>query len=391
MTFRAVKLFVFAYVFCEMCLASFAVAAETIQVAYIKTTTTSTAGVPDYLSFAEDDGIAGARVALSDANKTGKFLGYQLALNEIVLHDTGTLTEAQQASVKASAAIIIDSGMERFDATVAQISQLNPEAILLNVRNQSDPTRSLHCGSLLVHITPSYQMKSDALGQWLLTKRIKDVLMIYGPSAEDKAFVSAFESTVKKFRLNIVEAKEWQFSFDLRRNAFAEIPVFTRTRKEYDAVFSADHGSQFAYSLPFNTHYIVPVIGSAGLTPTGWHLAHEQWGARQLQGRFKEQANRAMSEFDYYAYVAITAVSTAVQQLKERTGKQIYDMLIKQQTNIAAYKGRQLTFRESTRQLRQPILLAHAGALVSHAPLSGFLHQSNDLDTLGDENQVCEE
>jgi len=387
---RVVKLLVFACTVCLMFSYSTANASETIQISYIKQVSASPAGVPDYLSLADDDGVAGAKVGIIDANKTGKFLGYQLNLKTISLQESQSLTEEQQASVKSSIAIVIDTGITDFNRTIELINKINPSAVLLNVRNQFDDARSKYCSQSIVHIAPSYQMKSDALGQWLLTKRIKDILMIHGPTEEDQAYVDAFESTAKKFRLNIVDAKEWKFSFDLRRNAFTEIPVFTRTRKKYEAVFSVDHANQFAYSLPFNTHFLVPVIGSAGLQPTGWHVSHEQWGARQLQGRFKEIAGRQMSEFDYYGYVAITAVSTAVQQLKERTGTAIYNQLIVQQANIAAYKGRQLTFRKSTRQLRQPILLANAGALVTHAPLSGFLHPSNDLDTLGDENQVCE-
>ncbi|MEM0911330.1 MAG: ABC transporter substrate-binding protein [Pseudomonadota bacterium] len=387
---RVVMLFVLTNFLSAMIPTTAVNAAESIQIAYVKTTPESYAGVPAYMAIAEDDGLAGARVAIVDANKTGKFLGYQLVLNEINLASDLSLTEDQQSTIKASSAIIIDADIEQYNALVESLTVLNSGALLLNVRNLADDARSQHCSSLLVHIAPTYQMKADALAQWLVTKRIKDVLTIYGPTAEDKAFVQSFETSAKKFRLNIVEAKEWQFSFDLRRNAFTEIPVFTRTRKKYSAVFSADHASQFAYSLPFNTHLIVPVIGSAGLKPVGWHLTHEQWGARQLQGRFSEQAGRRMSEFDYFAYVAITTVSAAVQQLKERTGQNIYDQLVDQQANIAAYKGRQLTFRKNTRQLRQPILLAHAGALVTHAPLTGFLHQSNDLDTLGNESQVCE-
>jgi ABC transporter substrate binding protein (PQQ-dependent alcohol dehydrogenase system) len=49
----------------------------------------------------------------------------------------------------------------------------------------------------------------------------------------------------------------------------------------------------------------------------------------------------------------------------------------------AGYKGATLSFRSWDGQLRQPVLLADARALVSVSPQPGFLHQFSELDTLG--------
>ena len=132
-------------------------------------------------------------------------------------------------------------------------------------------------------------------------------------------------------------------------------------------------------------------MGNAGLQALGWHVTHEQWGARQLQGRFIEQNSRAMTQYDYYSYLAVTAVSTAVQALKDRSGNSLYQYLLSDDAAIAAYQGRKLSFANTTRQLRQPLLLAHEGALVASAPLPGFLHQTNELDTLGANVTGCED
>jgi ABC transporter substrate binding protein (PQQ-dependent alcohol dehydrogenase system) len=50
-----------------------------------------------------------------------------------------------------------------------------------------------------------------------------------------------------------------------------------------------------------------------------------------------------------------------------------------------------MSVRPWDHQMRQPILLATANAVMQLAPMEGFLHQFNDLDTLGvDEPQsVC--
>lgn len=50
---------------------------------------------------------------------------------------------------------------------------------------------------------------------------------------------------------------------------------------------------------------------------------------------------------------------------------------------IAAYKGQLLTLRDWDLQLRQPILLSDGRTVVSISPQPGFLHQTNELDTLG--------
>ena len=50
---------------------------------------------------------------------------------------------------------------------------------------------------------------------------------------------------------------------------------------------------------------------------------------------------------------------------------------------LAGFKGRPLTFRAWNGQLRQPIPLVHPRALAAQAPLEGFLHHRNELDSLG--------
>lgn len=372
---------------------SFAIAntSDVIKIAYVKLQRNKFPGVPSYLASPHNEGISGATSALTDANKTGKFLGYQLTLTPIILLESETLTATQQSIIKASNAVIIDSDPPFFDALLNAVLSIQSTAFILNTRNHDNALRSQHCEASLLHVTPNYQMKTDALGQWLRTKRIKDLLMLIGPNIEDKLFAKAFEQTVKQFKLNTVEKKAWQFSFDLRRSAFDEIPAFTRGHDEYESVFVADHAQQFAYSLPYNTYYQVPIMGNAGLQALGWHVTHEQWGARQLQGRFIEQNSRAMTQYDYYSYLAVTAVSTAVQALKDRSGNSLYQYLLSDDAAIAAYQGRKLSFANTTRQLRQPLLLAHEGALVASAPLPGFLHQTNELDTLGANVTGCED
>ena len=50
---------------------------------------------------------------------------------------------------------------------------------------------------------------------------------------------------------------------------------------------------------------------------------------------------------------------------------------------LDGFKGNRLNFRPWNNQLRQPILLVTHNWVVERAPLKGFLHQTNNMDTLG--------
>lgn len=371
-----------------------------VPVTYIRLEEPVSAGTPDYLKPPSDNGYAGAIVAVKDANITGKFLGYQFEVSEIkanTLRELGNVLEDQHKRHSANQAnntapvILLDVKSSQLLAVVDLIQNSLPAAIFFNVANSDDELRLTTCQLPLIHTAVSYQMKADALAQWFRSKRMQHVLAIYGKTPDDQAYLTAFTRSARKFKLTIVESKQWQDSFDLRRAAFSEIFQFTRTSKRYEAVFTADSAAQFAYSLPFNTYLQVPVVGAAGLKALGWHFTHEQWGARQLQNRFYHSVNRHMNEVDYASYVAVTSVASAAQHGSQLNHDALWDTLLSDNFSLAAYKGRSLSIRRSTHQLRQPVTLAHEDALVTHAPLPGFLHQSNELDTLGTINATCKE
>ena len=50
---------------------------------------------------------------------------------------------------------------------------------------------------------------------------------------------------------------------------------------------------------------------------------------------------------------------------------------------LDGFKGPRLSFRSWNNQLRQPILLSTHNALIKKTPIEGFLHEKNNLDTLG--------
>jgi ABC transporter substrate binding protein (PQQ-dependent alcohol dehydrogenase system) len=158
--------------------------------------------------------------------------------------------------------------------------------------------------------------------------------------------------------------------------------VFTQG-VDYDVLVVADEKGLFGEYLQYRTWIPRPVIGTQGLVATSWHRVHEQWGAVQLQNRFKKVAGRWMTEQDYAAYLAVRSIGEAVTRTQSGETYGIQKFLLSEEFALQGYKGKPLSFRPWSRQLRQPVLLAAARSMVSVSPQEGFLHPTSELDTLG--------
>ena len=145
----------------------------------------------------------------------------------------------------------------------------------------------------------------------------------------------------------------------------------------------ADVRGDFGEYVPFNTWLPRPVVGTQGMSPVTWHRVVESWGAAQLQNRFRELAGRDMNSEDYAAWTAVRSIGTAITDLNSASPAEIRNYLFSDKFQLAAFKGRKLTFRDWNGQLRQPIPLVHPRGLVARAPFEGFLHPNSQMDTLG--------
>jgi ABC transporter substrate binding protein (PQQ-dependent alcohol dehydrogenase system) len=135
--------------------------------------------------------------------------------------------------------------------------------------------------------------------------------------------------------------------------------------------------------LPYRTSQSRLVAGSAGLEPTTWDPSFDQWGAIQLQSRFKKKFSRWMTPLDMQAWTAVRIIGEAVSHANSNDPKAIVSTIEGPDFSVAAFKGLKLTLRDWDFQLRQPILLADGRTVVSVSPQPGFLHQYSELDTLG--------
>lgn len=339
----------------------------------------------------EDEGLQGAQLGVADNNTTGKFLKQEYQLHTVIVEQGEPIEQPLIDALKAHSGLIVANVSAN---TLLKLSAL-PEAadaLFFNARSQDGSLRSERCRANVVHTMASRLMLSDALMQFYSLRKWRNVFLIEGTHDGDEHLAEAYRRSAQKFGLKIAHDKKWLANADIRRTASQEIPVFTQARK-YDALVIADEQRDFAPYLLYNTWLPRPLGGSAGLKPVVWSSVVEQWGAVQLQTRFNELAARGMTSVDYANWVAVRSIGEAVTRTNSIDADVIREYLLSDKFELAGFKGAALSYRTWNGQLRQPIPLVHPEAVVANAPIAGFLHQTDELDTLGldQPESTCEE
>jgi ABC transporter substrate binding protein (PQQ-dependent alcohol dehydrogenase system) len=334
-----------------------------------------------------DEGIQGARLGLADDNTTGRFTGQSFALVESVAPESGDVAAAlRDLTAKDIRLVVTDLDAPRLLAVAGLPAAAG--VTFFNTAAPDDRLRAADCRTDILHVLPSRAMLADALVQYLVVKRWTDLLLVLGRSNGDREFAADIRHAADKFGARVVAEKPWTFIPGARRTDTghfaieAEVARFTQGI-DYDVLVVADEEDEFGDDLPYHTFEPRPVAGTQGLVPSAWARPHEQWGATQLQNRFLRQAKRWMTDRDYAAWTAVRAIAEAATRSKSSDPNAISAYLRSDRFALAAYKGAPLSFRSWDGQLRQPVLLADANALVSVSPQPGFLHQFSELDTLG--------
>tara|TARA_A100001234_G_scaffold106255_1_gene93384 strand:- start:300 stop:1121 length:822 start_codon:yes stop_codon:yes gene_type:complete len=256
------------------------------------------------------------------------------------------------------------------------------DVIVFNIRAKNDSLRNENCRKNFFHIPPSYSILSDALTQYLVKKKWKKWFLVTGPDKNDRIYSDALKSSAKKFNIKIKEEKIWDFTADLRRTAGKEVPIFTKGAN-YDVLVVADEDGEFGEYLAYRTWDPRPIAGTQGLKPNSWHRTHEQWGATQMQNRFRRESGRWMTEVDYHAWTAVRAIGETITRIQTNDVEEVQKYLLGEKFGLGAYKGVKVSFRPWNGQLRQPVLLAAPRSMVSVSPQEGYIHPVSELDTLG--------
>lgn len=337
---------------------------------------------------AYDKGIQGARVGAADNNVTGKFVGQETDLTEDILPQDGDIV-AEAKKVFAAGTSLIVADLEAKDLlAVADLPEAK-NAIILDIRTSDDDLRQEQCRANVFHLAPSYAMRADALGQFLLYKRWQRWFLIHGTKPADLAYTAAIKRAASRFGSHIVAERTYTYSARSRttdtghQQTEQQMALLTQSAPAYDVIFVVDMDEVFGEYLLFNSFDPRPVVGTQGLIAVAWHRSFEEYAGQEMQNRFENFAHRIMTERDYEGWLAVRIFGEAMLRTGANDAKTIRSYILSDAFNIAAYKGIGLSFRKWDLQLRQPILLAGPRALVSIAPIEGFLHPKYLTDSLG--------
>jgi ABC transporter substrate binding protein (PQQ-dependent alcohol dehydrogenase system) len=349
------------------------------------------AGIKSKLSLveqpSENDGIAGARLAIEDNNTTGKFLNQHFTLEEVRLMEGDDVVKAATDLASRNGFIIADLPAEALLKAADTLS--DRKTVLLNAGSIDDRLREQDCRANVIHVAPTRSMLADALAQYLVWKQWKRWLLVIGSHDQDKLYAEALRRAAARFGAKIVQERIFEDAGGARRTDSGvtliqrQMPVFTQQAPAYDVLVAADESEVFASYLPYRTWDPRPVVGSAGLVPTSWDPAQDQWGAIQMQNRFVKLNSRRMTALDMQAWTAVRMIGEAASRTNSGDPQSLFGFLKGSDFSIAAFKGQRLTLRDWNLQLRQPILLVDGRMVVSVSPQEGFLHQVSELDTLG--------
>ncbi|MGA2818395.1 MAG: amino acid ABC transporter substrate-binding protein, partial [Xanthobacteraceae bacterium] len=328
--------------------------------------------------------FTGAEVGVEEASVLARVLKADFTLDRITAKSAADVTPAVLAAIDAGTRFfLIDAPAETFKPLAAAVR--GRDVLLFNVSEPDDSLRRDLCAAEIVHVYPSRAQLMDGLVQFAVSRKWRDLLVFEGPSPADAATTASFARSARKFGTRIVADQRFKPGTDPRDREENNPALLSAINRDFDAVFVADEAFDFARIVPYHLARPRPVVGGIDLEPVAWHWTWERNGAPQVNSRFdKKSGGRHMTGPDWAAWVAVKMIV----QSALRTGSTDFASqraFILGDGSFDGDKGLALSVRPWDDQVRQAILLAAPYSVVVDAPIEGFLHRTNQLDTLGDD------
>ena len=328
--------------------------------------------------------VTGAEVGIDEATSLKRVLNTDFTLDRIVVKSPAEVAPAVVAALEAGTHFfLIDAPAEAFKPLAAAVH--GRDALLFNVSEPDDSLRRDVCAAEFIHVYPSRAQLMDGLVQYFISRKWRDLLILEGPQPADATMTGAFEHSAQKFGARIVAHQHFKPGSDPREREANDPALLSAVNHDFDAVFVADDTFDFARTVPYHLVRPRPVIGSIDLEPVAWHWTWERNGGPQVNSRFdRKSGGRRMEGPDWAAWMAVKMIVQSVMRTHSADfAKQ--RAFILGDTDFDGAKGLAMSVRPWDHQLRQGILLAAPYEVVANAPIEGFLHRLNQLDTLGDD------
>ena len=326
----------------------------------------------------------GAQIGVDEALPLKRVLKTEFALERMSVKseaDFGTAIKA--AADKGLHYLLVDAPASAWTDIAAAAK--GRDVLLFNVSAPEDTLRRDLCAREVVHAMPSRAQLMDGLVQFLVSKKWRDYLILEGPEPKDAEMTKAFLRSAQKFGARIVAQQKFEPGNDPRNREKNNPALLSAINKDWDVTFVADNAFDFTREISYRTIKPRPVVGSIDLEPVAWSWVWEHNGAPQVNSRFaKFAADRKMESADWAAWISVKMIVQAALRTKSSDFATQRDFILGP-GNFDGDKGLAVSVRPWDHQLRQAILLAAPYSIVASAPLEGFLHRLNELDTLGDD------
>ena len=326
--------------------------------------------------------IDGASTAIKETRFAAMAAGLEFRLERRTVASAEELVPVLDDLFAAGAQFFILDLPGEMVADLAAKTKGRP-VLLFNISALEDGLRQKQCQAHLMHIAPSRVMLTDAIAQFLVFKKWRKLLVLKGTQAFDAQYYEAFSRSVKRYGLKAQEVRDFVLGRDPRERSQNNVALLT-AGVDYDVLYVIDTHSEFARDVPYQGQKPRPVVGAAGLVADWWHWSWERYGAPQVNKRFMRQSNnRPMTGYDWSAWMAVKVVAEAVLRTESADFTRLVAYIRGEELRLDGVKGFPLSFRPWNNQLRQPVFLTTPNWVVTKAPLTGFLHPTNNLDTLG--------
>jgi ABC transporter substrate binding protein (PQQ-dependent alcohol dehydrogenase system) len=327
----------------------------------------------------------GAEIGIEDARPLQRALKTEFALARIAVKSPAEAAPALLAAAKEQDIHFFLLDLPEPAMRPIADAVRGRDLLLFNISASDDALRRKLCAPEFVHVIPSLAMQMDALVQYLVSKKWRDILVFEGPTQEDGTAAQAFAHSAQKFGARIVADQHFKPGTDPREREQNDPALLSAINRDYDVVYVADSEFEFVRSVPYRTIRPRPVVGAIDLLPVAWHWTWDHNGAPQVNGRFAQRAGgRHMEGGDWAAWMAVKLVVQAALHTRSNEFAKLRSFILGE-GSFDGDKGEALSVRPWDHQLRQAVLLAADYSVVASAPIDGFLHQKDVLDTLGDD------
>jgi len=156
----------------------------------------------------------GAKLATDDLAMVGRSLGIEIELAEARATGADSIAGEVEKLRKERGArfILIDAAAE----ALSKAARGTRDALLFNVSAGADALRGADCQAHTMHTFPSLAMRTDALVQFIVARKWRDILVLEGPDARDAETARALERSAKRFGARILAKRSFVLGSDPR-------------------------------------------------------------------------------------------------------------------------------------------------------------------------------